>query len=123
MEMERRVSEESVLSILHGFEGQGPEDRATINSMVSNAKRAIDMHTKDELLFKRIRVATLLRSLIDVAIDDRGKHYVAYAVLAYEKEEEPAAFLVELARVWLTYLIYPGEYVSLHRNSSGLWRP
>ena len=118
--MERQVSEESVMSILHGFEGQGPEDTATINSMVSKAKRAIDMHTKDEFLLKRIRVATLLRSLIDAAIDDRGKHYVAYAVLAYEKEEDPAAFLVELARVWLTYLLYPGEYISLHSTSSGL---
>jgi hypothetical protein len=37
--MERRVSEESVMSILHSFEGQGPED---INSMVSKAKRAIE---------------------------------------------------------------------------------
>ena len=60
------------------------------------------------------------RALIDAAIDDRGKHYVAYAILAYEKEEDPAAFLVELARVWLTYLLYPGEYISLHSNSSGL---
>jgi len=68
-------------------------------------------------------VATLLRSLIDVAIDDRGKHYVTYAVLAYDKEEEPAAFLVELAQVWLTNLLYPGKYVSLHSNHSCLWSP
>jgi hypothetical protein len=121
--MERSVSEESVVSILHEFKGQGIQDTATINSMVSEAKRAIDMHTKDALLFKRISVATLLRSLIDLAIDDRGKHYVAYAVLAYEKEEEPAAFLVQLAYVWLTYLLYPGKYVALHSNYGCLWRP
>jgi hypothetical protein len=120
--MERRVSEESVMSILRDFESQGPEDTPTINSMVSKAKRAIDTHAKDALLFKRIRVATLLRTLIDVAIDDRGKHYVAYTVLAYEKEKEPAVFLVELAQVWLTYLLYPGEYVSLHSIYSFLWR-
>jgi len=120
--MERSVSEESVMSILHGFKDQDPEDTATIYSMVSKAKRAIDIHTKYALLFKRIRVATLLRNLIDLAIDDRGKHYVAYAVLACEKEEDPAAFLVELAQVWLTYLLYPGEYVNLHSTYSCLSR-
>jgi len=90
--MERRVSEESVMSILHDFKSQGPEDTATmINSMVRKAKRAINMYTKDALLLKRISVA------IDIAIDDRGKQYVAYAILAYEREEESAAFLVQLA--------------------------
>jgi len=121
--MERRVSEESVMSILHDFKSQGPKDTATmINSMVRKAKRAINMYTKDTLLLKRISVATILHSPIDIAIDDRGKQYVTYVILAYEREEEPAAFLVQLAEVWLTYLLYPGEYVSLHSNDSCLWR-
>ena len=50
------------------------------------------------------------------------KQYVAYVILAYEREEEPAAFLVQLTEVWLAYLLYPGEYVSLHSNDSCLWR-
>ena len=57
------------MSILHDFKSQGPEDTATINSMF---KRAVNMYTKDTLLLKRISVSTILHSLIDIAIDDRG---------------------------------------------------
>lgn len=121
--MERRASEESVMSVLRDFKSQGPEDTATINSMVAKAKRAVDMYTRDKLLLKRISVATLLHCLVDFAIDDTGKHYVAYAILAYEKEEEPAEFLVRLAEVWLTNLLHPGEYANLHSNHSYLRRP
>ena len=111
--MERRVSEESVMSILRDLDSQGP-DISTINTMVRKAKRAINMYTKDAFLLKRISVATILQCLIDIAIDDRSKQYVAYAILV--------AFLVQLAEVWLIYLLYPGEYVSLHSNDSCLWR-
>jgi hypothetical protein len=118
--MERRVSEESVMSVLRAFKNQGPEDAVAIDFMVRKAERAIDIYAKDVLLHKEIGVATLLHSLIDLAIDDRGKHYVAYAILAYEREEDPAAFMIQLAETWLTHLLCPGKYISLHGNDSCL---
>jgi hypothetical protein len=121
--MKRRTSEGSVVSILRDFGSQDPGDTATIDSMVTKAKEAINIHTKDKWLRDGINVATLLHSLIDVAIDDGGKHYVAYAILACPREEEPAEFLVQLADAWFTYLLYPGEYLSLHSNNSRLRKP
>ncbi|KAF9784708.1 hypothetical protein BJ322DRAFT_1211601 [Thelephora terrestris] len=105
--MKRTASEELVLAVLYDFKDQDPEDTATINSMVTEAKTAIDSHAKDALLQKNIRVDALFHSLIDFAINDRGKHYVAYAILAYKEVEDPCAFLVQLAEAWLAYLIYP----------------
>jgi hypothetical protein len=113
--MKRSASEELVLAVLYDFKDQDPEDTATINSVVTEAKTAIDSHAKDALLQKNIRVDTLFHSLIDFATNDRGKHYVAYAILA---AEDPCAFLVQLAEAWLAYLLYPGEHVSLHGNGN-----
>ena len=121
--MERRASEESIKSILHNFKDKSPEDTAAINSMVMRAKEAIDTHTINKFLLGAIRVDILLHSLIDYAIDDGGKHYIACAILVCEKEAEPVEFLVQLAEVWLTYLLYPGEHVSLHSNHSRLREP
>ncbi|KAF9787523.1 hypothetical protein BJ322DRAFT_1107581 [Thelephora terrestris] len=105
--MERTASEESVLNILWDYKSQDLEDTASTNSMVRKAKTAIDTYAKDALLHKEIRVATLLHSLIDFAVDERGKHYVAYAILAYEDAEDPTAFLAQLAEAWLSYLLFP----------------
>ena len=121
----QRAYNEAALSTLHDFGNQSPEDTTTINSMVTKAKEATETYTslKDKVLLREISVATLLHSLIDFAIDGRGKHYVAYAILTCEEEEEPAEFLVQLAEVWLAYLLYPGEYLSLHSDHSRLRMP
>ena len=120
IEMQRASTKETIVSTLHDFGNQSPGDPTTINSMVTRAKKAIDTYTEKKLLLKKISVATLLHSLIDFAIDGGGKHYVAYAILACEEEEEPAGSLVQLAQAWLAYLLYPGECVSLHSKHSCL---
>jgi hypothetical protein len=111
-DMPSRVSIDSVMSILSDYSDEGPKDREVTHRLTRDARLVVRAHAKGFFVKNnRIAVDGILVALMDYAVDERGQRYVATAILAckhYKTSAERTGFLVTLAEVWLTHLLFPG---------------
>ncbi|KAF8329389.1 uncharacterized protein EI90DRAFT_3125172 [Cantharellus anzutake] len=99
---------ESVASVLSSYSSSSI-DTDGLQTLLDNARELVSTYIGGELVpsSKEVKADLLLTSLMDYAVKDKGKHYVATAILACEKHQLPKGFLLALAEFWLTFLICP----------------